>query len=87
MAEELSRLWGAGRIAVFIDAVLQKGSWLDMGMFIQNVMLASRGFGSETCPQASLAQYPGIVRQILRLPDSLLLVCGWPSVHRIATTR
>ena len=70
MAQELSRLWGAGRIAVFIDAVLQKGSWLDMGMFIQNVMLASRGFGLETCPQASLAQYPGLVRQILRLPGT-----------------
>ena len=60
----------------FIDSVLEKGSWLDMGMFIQNVMLASRGFGHETCPQASLAQHPGLVRQILRLPDSLLLVCG-----------
>lgn len=34
MAQELSRLWGAGRIAVLIDAVLKKGSWLDMGMFI-----------------------------------------------------
>jgi len=39
----------------FIDPVLEKGSWLDMNMFIQNVMLASCGFGFEMCPQASLA--------------------------------
>lgn len=60
----------------FIDSVLEKGSWIDMGMFIQNVMLAARGHGLETCPQASMAEFPDIVRGILQLPDSLSLVCG-----------
>lgn len=59
-----------------LDAGLEKGSWLDMGMFIQNVMLAARFHGLETCPQASLAEYPDIVREMLGLPDSLDLVCG-----------
>lgn len=60
----------------FIDSVLEKGSWIDLGMFIQSVMLAARGHGLETCPQASMAEFPDIVRDILKLPDSLSLVCG-----------
>ncbi len=59
-----------------IDVQLEKGSWLDMGMFIQNVMLAAKSFGIDTCPQASLAEYPDIVRELLELPPDLLVVCG-----------
>lgn len=61
---------------IFIDAELEKGSWLDIGMFIQNIMLAARGYGLETCPQAALSDYPAIVRNILSVPESLSLVCG-----------
>jgi nitroreductase len=59
-----------------IDKAMEKGSWVDMGMFIQNVMLAARGFGLETCPQAALAEYPDIVRSILSLLDALAVICG-----------
>ncbi len=34
---------------IFIDAALEKGSWLDTGMFIQNIMLAAREHGLD-CP-------------------------------------
>ncbi|MDF1852473.1 MAG: nitroreductase [Verrucomicrobiales bacterium] len=61
---------------IFVDDALEMGSWVDTGMFIQNVMLAARAFGLETCPQAALAEYPGIVREVLDLPDSMKLVCG-----------
>ncbi len=60
----------------FLDRDLEKGSWIDMGMFIQNVMLAARGFGLDTCPQASLAEYPDLVRGILGMPPEKLLLCG-----------
>ena len=60
----------------FMDRGLQTGSFLDMGMFLQNIMLAAREYGLETCPQASLAEYPDIVREILELPDDRLLLCG-----------
>ena len=60
----------------FIDRDLNKGSWLDMGMFIQNVMLAAVGHGLATCPQASLAEYPVIVRDILDMEGQYLLICG-----------
>lgn len=60
----------------FLEKELEKGSWVDMGLFIQNVMLAAREQGLETCPQASLAEYPDIVRDIVKMPDKMALVCG-----------
>ena len=60
----------------FLDRTLEKGSWVDMGMFIENVMLAALGFGLATCPQASIAEYPDIARKLLDVPDSRQLVCG-----------
>jgi len=60
----------------FLETKLEKGSWIDMGMFIQNVMLAARGIGLETCPQASLAEYPDIVRGIVGVSKEKALLCG-----------
>lgn len=60
----------------FVDRALAQGSWVDVGMFIDNVMLAARGFGLATCPQASLAEYPDIVRQRLDIPEDRALICG-----------
>jgi len=60
----------------FLECSLEKGSWVDMGMFIQNVMLAARGLGLETCPQASLAEYPDLVRKIVDVPKEKALLCG-----------
>jgi nitroreductase len=59
-----------------IDRALQKGSWLDYGMFIQTIMLAARGFGLHTCAQASIAQYPDIVRRELGLAGDRVVLCG-----------
>ena len=60
----------------FVDRALSQGAWVDMGMFIENVMLAARAHGLDTCPQASLAEYPDIVRGILAIPATRALVCG-----------
>ncbi|MEY3182885.1 MAG: hypothetical protein RLZ35_870 [Pseudomonadota bacterium] len=60
----------------FIDKRLEKGSWLDMGLFLQNIMLAARGMGLETCSQASLAEYPDIIRQFLDISADWSVVCG-----------
>lgn len=60
----------------YLEAALRKGSWMDMGMFIQNVMLSARAYGLETCPQAALAEYPDVIRQHLNLDASMHIVCG-----------
>lgn len=55
---------------------LETGTWLDMGMFIQNVMLAARGQGLHTCPQAAWIEYPDVVRGVLGIAAEEVLVCG-----------
>jgi nitroreductase len=59
-----------------IDSYLEKGSWLDTGMFLQSVMLAARGEGLETCPQAAFAYHPEPVKRAAGIPDWQTLVCG-----------
>jgi len=60
----------------FLDRRLQTGSFLDYGMFLQSVMLAATELGLGTCPQAALAEYPDIVRDILGIEEEFLLICG-----------
>ena len=59
-----------------IDRVMQQGSWLDYGMFLQNVMIAARGRGLDTCPQAAFTQFHRIVLEHLGAPPEHMLVCG-----------
>lgn len=61
---------------IFIDRKLGQGAWVDMGMFIQNLMLAALEYGLATCPQASLAEYPDLVRQRLGIDEGRALICG-----------
>lgn len=60
----------------YLEARLCKGSWMDVAMFIQNVMLSARHFGLETCPQAALAEYPDIIREHLQISKENHIVCG-----------
>lgn len=59
-----------------IDRVLEQGSWLDYGMFLENLMIAARGRGLDTCPQAAFIQFHRVIRQQLQLPDNEAVVCG-----------
>jgi nitroreductase len=59
-----------------IDSVMQQGSWLDYGMFLQSVMVAARGRGLHTCPQAAFTQFHRIIGRHLGLSDQQTLVCG-----------
>ena len=59
-----------------IDRELGLGSWLDIGMFIENIMVAARGCGLDTCAQAAFASYHAIIRRHLAIPDIEMVVCG-----------
>ena len=59
-----------------IDRIMEQGSWLDYGMFLQNIMIAARGRGLDTCPQAAFTQYHKIISNVLELPDNEMVVCG-----------
>ena len=64
-----------------IDRDLARGSWLDFGMFMQSVMLAARGFGLHTCPQAAFAQYHAYLQQRLAIPAERMVVAGMALGH------
>jgi nitroreductase len=59
-----------------IDRVMEQGSWLDYGMFLQNIMVAARGRGLDTCPQAAFTQYHRIITEVVQLPPNETVVCG-----------
>ena len=59
-----------------VDRVMRQGSWLDYGMFLQNIMVAARARGLDTCPQAAFTQWHRIIAAQLQLPDSEMVVCG-----------
>ncbi len=61
---------------ITLDNDMEQGSWLDTGMFIQNIMIAARALDLHTCPQVALVNYPSIVKQHLAIPAEQTLVCG-----------
>lgn len=71
------RAFGAPVILFFfLDPVMQKGSFLDYGMFLQSVMLAALEEGLATCPQAALGQYPRLIKEFLGYSPETTLICG-----------
>jgi nitroreductase len=59
-----------------IDRVLERGSWLDYGMFLQSIMVAARARGLDTCPQAAWATFHRLIEEFLQLPATEMVVCG-----------
>ncbi len=64
-----------------IDRVMEKGSWLDYGMFLQNIMVAARGRGLHTCPQAAFTQFHKIIMPAIGASAAEMLVCGMSLGH------
>ena len=65
-------------VALFIslDRRLSLGSYVDLGMFIQNLLLVAREHDLHTCAQAAFAPFHRIVRHHIPLADEHLLVCA-----------
>lgn len=64
-----------------IDRVMRQGSWLDYGMFLQNIMIAARARGLDTCPQAAFTQWHRIIAEQLQLQPQQMVVCGMALGH------
>jgi nitroreductase len=64
-----------------IDRVLQQGSWLDYGMFLQSLMVAARARGLHTCPQAAFMQFHRIISAHIGAPANEQVVCGMSLGH------
>ncbi len=59
-----------------LDRRLSCGSWLDAGMFIQNLMIAARSAGLHSCPQAAFTSYHDVVRRHINITQDETLLCG-----------
>ena len=68
-----------------IDRRLNKGSWVDYGMFLENIMVAARGRGLHTCPQAAFAPYHEQLRPVLGIAPEEIVVCGMAVGYEDAT--
>lgn len=60
----------------FMDKDMEKGSYLDYGMFLQSIALTACELGLSTCIQAALAQYSNIVKEHLDVEKEKVLLCG-----------
>ncbi|MDO8769711.1 MAG: nitroreductase [Burkholderiaceae bacterium] len=59
-----------------IERVMGRGSLVDMGMFLQNIMVAARGHGLHTCPQAAWNGFAKIILSHIGAGANEMLVCG-----------
>lgn len=79
-------LWQTSRNFVFFDAPvglfftidrdLDTNRWLDYGMFLQNIMLAAKAYGLDTCAQQAFVKYEAVIARRLGLNENHKLVCG-----------
>lgn len=75
--------YGAPVAMIFhLAAPAVPGAYLEMGFFLQNVMLGLVAAGLGSCPQFSVAGYPQVLRDCLGLGDDRSIVCclavGYP---------
>lgn len=59
-----------------IDRVMGRGSLLDYGMFLENIMIAARGRGLHTCAQAAWNGFSKIILPHIGAGSDEMLVCG-----------
>ena len=59
-----------------INRVMGRGSLLDYGMFLQNIMVAARARGLHTCPQAAWNGFSNLILPHLGAGADEMLVCG-----------
>ncbi|GKT24615.1 nitroreductase [Acidovorax sp. SUPP3334] len=64
-----------------VPRVMQAGSLMDYGMFLQSVMVAARARGLDTCPQVAFTKFHPVIGAALDIPDTEMVVCGMSLGH------
>ena len=59
-----------------LDRVMGRGSLLDYGMFLQNIMVAARARGLHTCAQAAWNGFATLILPHIGASEKEMLVCG-----------
>lgn len=73
----------------FLPKNSERGNFLDMGFFMQNVMLGLLSNGISSSPQFSIAEYPHTIRKVLNKSEDWWVVsglaCGYADDSKINT--
>lgn len=59
-----------------LHETMRSGGWLDLGLFIGNIMTLARDHGLDTCPQAAWQEFDHVVHQHLELPADQKFIVG-----------
>jgi nitroreductase len=70
-----------------LDKRMGRGSLLDYGMFMENLMLAARARGLHTCAQAAWNGFAGIVLPHVGASEDEMLICGMALGHADASAK
>lgn len=63
-------------VIVTIDRAMGSGCYMDLGMFLQSLMLAIKARGLDSCAIGALSPYHHIIREHVPVPDEEIVVCG-----------
>jgi hypothetical protein len=55
---------------------MHRANAIDLGIFLQSLMLLFAERGIATCPQGALAAFPDIVREVVEVPEDNAIMCG-----------
>jgi nitroreductase len=69
----------------YVDRDLGLPQWVDVGMYLQTVMLLLRAEGLHSCPQMAWSQVRKTVAQVLSPQDGHILFCGMSIVYEDVT--
>lgn len=63
-------------LIITIDKILGQGMYMDIGLFMGNLLTAAQARGLDTCVQAAFADFPETIRNTLQVPNNELILCG-----------
>jgi len=64
-----------------MDRIMNQGSWLDFGCFLQSFMVAARARQLDTCAQAAFNRFHKTIRRVTGIPENEIVMCGLALGH------
>ena len=61
---------------ITMDRRLAEGTFIDLGMFIQSILVGARGEGLHTCGQVAFTRFHTLIAKELDFDKNEMLVCG-----------
>ena len=61
---------------ITMDRRLATGTFMDLGMFIQSILVGARGEGLHTCGQVAFTKFHTLIADHLNFKENEMLVCG-----------